>query len=84
MSAIEINEAFSPIPLAWGKEHNPDWEKVNINGGAIALGHPVGNSGARLTVTCMHHLKRTGGKYGLITLCTGGGMAPATIIENLS
>jgi acetyl-CoA acyltransferase len=78
---IEINEAFAPIPLAWGKELNPDWEKVNPNGGAIALGHPVGNSGCRLMVTCLHELERVGGRYGLITLCTGGGMAPATIIE---
>ena len=83
MDTIEINEAFSPIPLAWGKEWNPDWDKVNPNGGAIALGHPVGNSGCRLTVTALHTLKRTGGRYGLITLCTGGGMAPATIIENI-
>jgi acetyl-CoA acyltransferase len=80
---VEINEAFSPIPLAWGREYNPDWEKVNPNGGAIALGHPVGNSGCRLTVTCLHELERTGGKYGLVTLCTGGGMAPATIIERV-
>jgi acetyl-CoA acyltransferase len=80
---IEINEAFAPIPLAWGKELNPDWEKVNPNGGAIALGHPVGNSGCRLMVTCLHELERVGGRYGLITLCTGGGMAPATIIERL-
>lgn len=83
MDGIEINEAFAPVPLAWGKEVNPDWEKVNPNGGAIALGHPVGNSGCRLTVTCLHELERTGGRYGLITLCTGGGMAPATIIERL-
>ncbi len=80
---VEINEAFSPIPLAWGREYKPDWEKVNPNGGAIALGHPVGNSGCRLTVTCLHELERTGGKYGLVTLCTGGGMAPATIIERV-
>ncbi|MBI5252545.1 MAG: thiolase family protein [Desulfomonile tiedjei] len=80
---VEINEAFSPIPLAWGREYNPDWEKVNPNGGAIALGHPVGNSGCRLTVTCLHELERTGGRYGLVTLCTGGGMAPATIIERV-
>jgi acetyl-CoA acyltransferase len=80
---VEINEAFAPIPLAWGKEYGPDWEKVNPNGGAIALGHPVGNSGTRLTVTCLHELERTGGRYGLITLCTGGGMAPASIIERV-
>ena len=84
LDTVEINEAFSPIPLAWGKEHHPDWEKVNPNGGAIALGHPVGNSGCRLTITAIHQLRRTGGRYGLITLCTGGGMAPAAIIENVS
>jgi acetyl-CoA acetyltransferase family protein len=80
---IEINEAFASVPLAWGREYKPDWEKVNPNGGAIALGHPVGNSGCRLVVTCLHELERTGGRYGLVTLCTGGGMAPATIIERV-
>ncbi|MCB1153193.1 thiolase family protein, partial [bacterium] len=83
LDVIEINEAFSPVPLAWGKEHHPDWEKVNPNGGAISLGHPVGNSGCRLTVTAIHELHRTHKRYGMITLCTGGGMAPATIIENV-
>ncbi len=80
---IEINEAFAAVPLAWGKEHNPDWDKVNSNGGAIALGHPVGNSGCRLVVTCLHELERIDGHYGLITLCTGGGMAPAVVIEKV-
>jgi acetyl-CoA acyltransferase len=80
---VEINEAFAAIPLAWGREYDPDWEKVNPNGGAIALGHPVGNSGCKLVVTSLHELERTGGRYGLITLCTGGGMAPATIIERV-
>jgi acetyl-CoA acetyltransferase len=80
---IEINEAFASVPLAWGREYQPDWEKVNPNGGAIALGHPVGNSGCRLVVTCLHELERIQGKYGLITLCTGGGMAPAVIIERV-
>jgi acetyl-CoA acyltransferase len=80
---VEINEAFAPVPLAWGREYRPDWERVNPNGGAIALGHPVGNSGSRLMVTCLHELERTQGRYGLITLCTGGGMAPATIIERV-
>jgi acetyl-CoA acyltransferase len=80
---VEINEAFASVPLAWGREYRPDWERVNPNGGAIALGHPVGNSGSRLTVTCLHELERTQGRYGLVTLCTGGGMAPATIIERV-
>jgi acetyl-CoA acetyltransferase family protein len=83
LDEIEINEAFSTIPLAWGREYDPDWDKVNPNGGAIALGHPVGNSGCRLAVTCLHELERIRGRYGLITLCTGGGMAPATIIERV-
>lgn len=83
IAEVEINEAFASVPLAWGREHGPDWERVNPNGGAIALGHPVGNSGSRLVVTCLHELERTQGRYGLITLCTGGGMAPATIIERL-
>lgn len=80
---VEINEAFASVPLAWGREHRPDWERVNPNGGAIALGHPVGNSGSRLMVTCLHELERTQSRYGLVTLCTGGGMAPATIIERV-
>ena len=80
---VEINEAFASVPLAWGREYRPDWERVNPNGGAIALGHPVGNSGSRLTVPCLHELERTQGRYGLVTLCTGGGMAPATIIERV-
>jgi acetyl-CoA acyltransferase len=83
ISEVEINEAFASVPLAWGREYGPDWERVNPNGGAIALGHPVGNSGSRLVVTCLHELERTQGRYGLITLCTGGGMAPATLIERL-
>jgi acetyl-CoA acyltransferase len=83
MAEIEINEAFASVPLAWGREYQPDWERVNPNGGAIALGHPVGNSGCRLLVTCLHELERTQGKHGLVTLCTGGGMAPATIIERV-
>ncbi|MBI5572555.1 MAG: thiolase family protein [Desulfomonile tiedjei] len=83
IAEVEINEAFAPVPLAWGRELQPDWERVNPNGGAIALGHPVGNSGCRLMVTCLHELERTQGRYGLVTLCTGGGMAPATIIERV-
>jgi acetyl-CoA acyltransferase len=83
IAEVEINEAFAPVPLAWGRELQPDWERVNPNGGAIALGHPVGNSGCRLMVTCLHELERTQGRYGLVTLCTGGGMAPATIIERI-
>ena len=80
---VEINEAFAPVVLAWEKEHHPDMAKVNVNGGAIALGHPLGCSGARLAATLLHELERTGGRYGLQTMCEGGGMANATIIERL-
>jgi acetyl-CoA acetyltransferase family protein len=80
---FEVNEAFAPIPLAWAKELNAPMEKLNVNGGAMALGHPVGNSGCRLTITATHELMRRKAKHALITLCTGGAMAPATIIERV-
>jgi acetyl-CoA acetyltransferase family protein len=80
---VEINEAFAPVVLAWAKEHNPDMEQVNVNGGAIALGHPLGCSGSRLLATLLNELERSGGRYGLQTMCEGGGMANATIIERL-
>ncbi|RFU69414.1 thiolase family protein [Bacillus sp. V59.32b] len=80
---FEVNEAFAPVALAWLKETGADREKLNPNGGAIALGHPLGGSGARLMVTMMHELERTGGRYGLQTMCEGHGMANATIIERI-
>ncbi len=80
---FEVNEAFAPIPLAWAKELKADMNRLNVNGGALALGHPVGNSGCRLTVTVIHELIRRNAKYGLVTLCTGGGQAPATIFERV-
>jgi acetyl-CoA C-acetyltransferase len=80
---IEINEAFAPVVLAWQKETGADLEKVNVNGGAIALGHPLGATGARLMTTLLHELERTGGRYGLQTMCEGGGQANVTIIERL-
>jgi acetyl-CoA acyltransferase len=80
---FEVNEAFAPIPLAWAKELNADMDRLNVNGGALALGHPVGNSGCRLTVTAIHELMRRKARYGLVTLCTGGGQAPATIFERV-
>jgi acetyl-CoA acyltransferase len=83
MDLVEINEAFAPVVLAWEKEHHPDMAKVNVNGGAIALGHPLGASGARLMATLLNELERTGGRYGLQTMCEGGGMANATIIERI-
>src|SRR5829696_8674097 len=80
---VEINEAFASVVLAWEKEFHPDMERVNPNGGAIALGHPLGCSGARLMTTLLNELERIGGRYGLQTMCEGGGMANATIIERL-
>jgi acetyl-CoA acyltransferase len=80
---VEINEAFASVVLAWEKEHHPDLERVNVNGGAIALGHPLGCSGTKLMATLLNELERTGGRYGLQTMCEGGGMANATIIERL-
>jgi len=80
---FEINEAFSVVPMHSIKELNLDTDKVNVNGGAVALGHPIGCSGARLLVTLLHELKRRGGKYGLVTLCIGGGEANAMIVEML-
>jgi acetyl-CoA acyltransferase len=83
IDVVEINEAFASVVLAWEKEHHPDMAKVNPNGGAIALGHPLGCSGAKLMATLLNELERTGGRYGLQTMCEGGGMANATIIERL-
>ena len=83
IDAVEINEAFASVVLAWAKELEPDMAKVNPNGGAIALGHPLGATGARLMTTLLHHLERTGGRYGLQTMCEGGGQANVTIIERL-
>ncbi|MGD0082322.1 MAG: thiolase family protein [Acidimicrobiales bacterium] len=80
---VEINEAFASVVLAWAKELHPDMDRVNVNGGAIALGHPLGASGAKLMATLLNELERTGGRYGLQTMCEGGGLANATIIERL-
>jgi acetyl-CoA acetyltransferase family protein len=80
---VEINEAFAPVVLAWAHEHHADLDRVNVNGGAIALGHPLGASGTKLLATLLSELERSGGRYGLLTMCEGGGMANATIIERL-
>ncbi|MDQ1379585.1 MAG: acetyl-CoA C-acetyltransferase [Actinomycetota bacterium] len=80
---VEINEAFASVVIAWQKETGADPAKVNVNGGAIALGHPLGATGARLMTTLLHELERTGGRYGLQTMCEGGGQANVTIIERL-
>ena len=83
IDVIEINEAFASVVLAWEKEHHPNMEIVNPNGGAIALGHPLGASGGKLLATLLNELERTEGRYGLLTICEGGGLANATIIERL-
>jgi len=80
---FECNEAFAPVPMAWMAEHGVPHEKVNVNGGAIALGHPLGCSGAKLMTTLLHELERTGGRFGLQTMCEGGGQANVTILERL-
>ena len=83
IDVVEINEAFASVVLAWEKEHHPNMEVVNANGGAIALGHPLGASGGKLLATLLNELERTEGRYGLLTMCEGGGLANATVIERL-
>ena len=83
IDAYEVNEAFAPVPMAWASAFDADPDKLNPRGGAIALGHPLGASGTRLMTTLLNHLESTGGRYGLQTMCEGGGMANATIIERL-
>jgi acetyl-CoA acyltransferase len=83
IGAFEVNEAFATVPLAWLRETGADPARMNPNGGAVALGHPLGGSGARLMTTLIHHMKANGIRYGLQTMCEGGGMANATIIELL-
>jgi acetyl-CoA acetyltransferase len=81
VDTVEINEAFASVVLAWERELKPDMETVNPNGGAIAMGHPVGCTGARLVTTALHELERTDSTVGLITMCCGGGLGTGTIIE---
>ena len=83
IDTFEVNEAFASVVLAWQKAVNADPVKVNPNGGAIALGHPTGSTGARLITTALHELERTGGKYGLVAMCCGGGLGTGTIIERV-
>jgi acetyl-CoA C-acetyltransferase len=80
---VEINEAFASVVLAWVKELGADLSRVNVNGGAIALGHPLGATGAKLMTTLLYELESRGGRYGLQTMCEGGGLANVTIIERL-
>ena len=80
---FEVNEAFASVVLAWQKETGADMDRVNVNGGAIALGHPLGCSGTKLMSTLLNELERTGGRYGLQVMCEGGGLANATLIERI-
>ena len=84
MDLFECNEAFASVVLAWAAETGADPERTNVNGGAIALGHALGATGTRLLTTLLHELERRGGRYGLETICEGGGLANATIIERLA
>ncbi len=79
----EVNEAFAPVPLAWLQATGADPDKLNVHGGAIALGHPLGASGTKLMATLVHALRRRGGRYGLQAMCEGGGVANVTIVEAL-
>ncbi|MBV8950220.1 MAG: steroid 3-ketoacyl-CoA thiolase [Actinobacteria bacterium] len=83
IDVVEINEAFASVVLAWERELQPDMERVNPNGGAIAIGHPVGATGARLLATALHELERTGGTFALVTMCCGGGLGTGTLLERL-
>jgi len=83
INRFEINEAFAPVVLAWEKELHPNMDRVNVNGGAIALGHPLGCTGARLMTTLLYELERSGSRYGLQTMCCGGGLGTGTIIERI-
>jgi len=80
---VEVNEAFAPVVLAWAREHRPDMDRVNVNGGAIALGHPLGSTGARLITTLLAELERTDREIGLVTMCCGGGLGTATLIQRV-
>ena len=80
---VEINEAFASVVLAWEREHSPDMDRVNVNGGAIALGHPLGSTGARLMTTLLHELERTDKEIGMVTMCCGGGIGTGTLIQRV-
>lgn len=84
MDLIEVNEAFAPVPLLLAKDFDISPDRINVNGGSIALGHPLGSTGARMMTQLLHELERTGGRYGLLTICEGGGMANATILERIA
>ena len=83
LDLFEVNEAFASVVLSWAQVHGPDPERVNVNGGAIALGHPVGSTGTRLITTALHELERRDASSALITMCAGGAMATGTILERV-
>ena len=83
LDLIEINEAFASVVLAWQRELQPDMDRVNVNGGALALGHPLGSSGARLITTLLHELERSDSEFGLVTMCTAGGTGTGTLIQRI-
>ena len=80
---VEINEAFAPVVLAWQRELEPDMDRVNVNGGAMALGHPLGSTGARLLTTLLHELERSDKEIGLVTMCCGGGLGTGTLVQRI-
>ena len=80
---VEVNEAFAPVVLAWARELEPDMDRVNVNGGAMALGHPLGSTGARLITTLLHELERADKEIGLVTMCCGGGLGTGTLIQRV-
>jgi len=83
LDLIEINEAFAPVVAAWRRELSPDMDRVNVNGGAMALGHPLGSTGARLITTLLHELERSDQETGLVTMCCGGGLGTGTLIQRV-
>jgi acetyl-CoA C-acetyltransferase len=83
IDVVEINEAFASVVLSWAKVHEADMDKVNVNGGAIALGHPVGSTGSRLVTTALHELERSDTQFALVTMCAGGALATGMILERL-
>src|SRR3712207_1206572 len=80
---FEVNEAFAPVVAAWAREHEPDMDRVNVNGGAMALGHPLGSTGARLITTLLHELERSDTELGLVTMCCGGGLGTGTVLQRV-
>jgi acetyl-CoA acyltransferase len=80
---MEVNEAFAPVVLAWQRELEPDMDRVNVNGGAMALGHPLGSTGARLLTTLLHELERSDSEVGLVTMCCGGGLGTGTLVQRV-